>query len=150
MSGAATRHEETSALTFAQTMRWLWAQLTSMRTALVLLFLLALASIPGSMVPQTHISPIRVSDFQAEYPQLNRILEPLGMYDVYSSPWFSATYLLLFVSLLGCIIPRISKHLRDVRKPRLGCPSAWSACRSTRWPPPSSTTPSRWIMRSAG
>ena len=33
--------------------RWAWRQLTSMRTALVLLFLLALAAVPGSVVPQT-------------------------------------------------------------------------------------------------
>ncbi|MDF1487755.1 cytochrome c biogenesis protein ResB [Tessaracoccus caeni] len=121
MSPRAARSEEASALSFVQTLRWMWAQLTSMRTALVLLFLLALASIPGSMIPQTHISAITVSDFQAEHPGWNRILEPLGMYDVYASPWFSATYLLLFVSLAGCIVPRIGKYARDLRKqpPRL-------------------------------
>lgn len=37
-------------------LRWAWAQLTSMRTALFLLFLLALAAIPGSMVPQRSVS----------------------------------------------------------------------------------------------
>ena len=36
-------------------LRWAWRQLTSMRTALVLLFLLALASVPGSVVPQADI-----------------------------------------------------------------------------------------------
>lgn len=109
--------EDASALTLAQSLRWLWAQLTSMRTALVLLFLLALASIPGSLVPQTRNSPILVSDYKAEHPRLDTIFEPLGMYDVYASPWFSAIYLLLFVSLAGCILPRISKYARDLRKP---------------------------------
>ncbi len=97
--------------------RWAWGQLTSMRTALALLFLLALATIPGSMIPQSTVSPISVLDFQREYPTLNKILEPLGMYHVYTSPAFSAVYLLLFVSLIGCILPRIGKYLRSVRKP---------------------------------
>src|SRR5215472_17434993 len=36
-------------------LRWFWRQLTSMRTALILLFLLALASVPGSVLPQEGI-----------------------------------------------------------------------------------------------
>src|SRR5699024_4558583 len=42
-------------LNFVELMRWFWRQLTSMRTALVLLLLLALAAIPGSVVPQTDV-----------------------------------------------------------------------------------------------
>lgn len=98
-------------------LRWTWAQLTSMRTALFLLFLLALAAIPGSMVPQRSVSPIRVLDFKAANPGLDKWFEPLGLYNVYSSPWFSAVYILLFVSLIGCILPRIAVYLRAVRTP---------------------------------
>lgn len=97
--------------------RWGWNQLTSMRTALFLLFLLALAAIPGSIVPQQAISPIEVIEYRREHPRLDKVWEVLHMYDVYSSPWFSAIYLLLFVSLIGCILPRIAKYVRDVRKP---------------------------------
>ena len=43
--------------------RYLWRQLTSMRTALILLLLTALAAIPGSLLPQRTISPISVQDF---------------------------------------------------------------------------------------
>ncbi|HJE50696.1 MAG TPA: cytochrome c biogenesis protein ResB, partial [Tessaracoccus flavescens] len=98
-------------------LRWAWGQLTSMRTALFLLFLLALAAIPGSMIPQQSISPISVMDFQKANPFWDRIFEPLGFYNIYTSPMFSAVYLLLFVSLIGCILPRIGKYLRAVRKP---------------------------------
>ena len=50
--------------------RWLWTQLTSMRTALVLLLILALVAIPGSMVPQRPVAPIQVSDWKkANYPR---------------------------------------------------------------------------------
>lgn len=106
-----------------ESLRWLWTQLTSMRTALVLLFLVALAAIPGSLIPQRSVTPIRVQDFQRDHPTLNKLYEPLGMYDVYSSPWFSAIYLLLFLSLLGCIIPRIRVYLRAVKTPPPRIPS---------------------------
>ncbi|MCW2812439.1 MAG: resB [Friedmanniella sp.] len=96
-------------------LRFLWAQLSSMRTALVLLFALALAAIPGSLVPQRKISPVRVSDFIAAHPTLGPIYDKIGMFHVYTSPWFSAIYLLLFVSLIGCIIPRVGVYARAVR-----------------------------------
>ncbi len=97
--------------------RWLWTQITSMRTALVLLFLLAVAAIPGSLIPQYSQSAIGVTDFKRANPGLDKIYEPLGLYHVYSSVWFSAIYLLLFVSLIGCIIPRISVYARGLRNP---------------------------------
>jgi len=40
---------------------WAWRQLTSMRIALILLFLLALASVPGSMLPQQGNDPAGVA-----------------------------------------------------------------------------------------
>lgn len=104
-------------------LRWCWTQLTSMRTALVMLFLLALAAVPGSMIPQQNISPIEVADFKSANPGLDVIFEPLGMYSVYTSVWFSAIYLLLFVSLVGCILPRITLYARSIRKPPPQLPS---------------------------
>ena len=100
--------------------RWSWRQLTSMRTALVLLFLLALAAVPGSLVPQRSIDPARVAQFAADHPTLSPWYERLSLYSVYSSPWFAATYLLLFVSLVGCVLPRSRQHLAAVlaRPPR--------------------------------
>ena len=98
-------------------LRWLWAQLTSMRTALLLLFALAVAAIPGSLLPQRDVGPIRVSDFIAENPNLGPIYDKLGLFGVYTSPWFSAIYLLLFVSLIGCILPRAAVYARALRRP---------------------------------
>ena len=105
-----------SGLGFRPFMRWVWGQLTSMRTALILLFLLALAAIPGSVVPQSAQSAMKVSDFAANHPTLDRICRPLGMYHVYTSVWFSAIYLLLFISLIGCIVPRIVSHAKALRR----------------------------------
>ena len=103
--------------------RWAWTQITSMRTALLLLFLLALTAIPGSFIPQQSVTPIRVSDFAKAHPLLDRIYRPLGFYHVYTSPWFSAVYLLLFVSLIGCIVPRIAVYTRALRTPPPRMPS---------------------------
>lgn len=88
------------------TLRFVWRQLTSMRVALLLLLLLAVAAVPGSVVPQTPIDPAAVVAYTEEHPVLAPWLERVGAFDVYSSPWFSAIYLLLFVSLVGCVLPR--------------------------------------------
>jgi cytochrome c biogenesis protein len=96
-------------------LRWAWRQLTSMRTALILLFLLALGAVPGSLIPQQPIDPLKVSDFTAAHPELSSWYDRLGLFDVYRSPWFSAIYLLLFVSLVGCVVPRLATYLRAIR-----------------------------------
>ena len=79
-------------------LRWAWRQLTSMRTALVLLFLLALASIPGSVLPQRPVDPAEVRAFQQANPTLGDIYNALGLFDVFGSVWFAAIYLLLMIS----------------------------------------------------
>ena len=95
--------------------RFLWRQLTSMRTALLLLLLLALAAVPGSLVPQRSSDPNGVFQYAARDPEGFKILDALGLFSTFSSPWFSAIYLLLFVSLIGCIIPRTKHHLDAMR-----------------------------------
>jgi cytochrome c biogenesis protein len=92
-----------------------WRQLTSMRTALVLLFLLAVAAIPGSVLPQRAVNAERVRQYAADHPRLAPILDRLWGFDVFSSPWFSAIYLLLFASLIGCLVPRLRDHVRTLR-----------------------------------
>lgn len=92
-------------------LRFFWRQLTSMRTALFLLLLLALAAIPGSLVPQRTSDPNGVLQFQQTDPDTFRVLDSLGLFSTFATPWFSAIYLLLFISLVGCIIPRTKHHL---------------------------------------
>jgi cytochrome c biogenesis protein len=95
--------------------RWGWRQLTSMRTALVLLLLLAIAAVPGSIFPQRSADPNGVTQFRTDNPDLYPILDGVQLFDVYSSAWFSAIYLLLFVSLIGCVIPRTKHHWKALR-----------------------------------
>ncbi|MFJ7274754.1 cytochrome c biogenesis protein ResB [Kitasatospora sp. NPDC098663] len=88
--------------------RWMWRQLTSMRVALILLFLLSLAAIPGSLIPQYQNGQglLKVEAWKTHHTTVAPIYEKLQLFDVYSSVWFSAIYILLFVSLAGCIVPR--------------------------------------------
>lgn len=98
-------------------LRWFWRQLTSMRVALILLLLLAVATIPGSLVPQRAADPNGVLQYQQDHPDLFKVLDafPIQAFDVYSSVWFSAIYLLLFISLIGCVLPRIAHHWKALR-----------------------------------
>lgn len=107
-------------------LRFCWTQLTSMRTALVLLFALAIAAIPGSLganvLPQRPTNPVLVRDWIAAHPGLGEAFDRLGLFDVYGSPWFSAIYLLLMVSMVGCIVPRVATYARAVRAMPPGVP----------------------------
>jgi len=95
-------------------LRWCWRQLTSMRTALILLLLLGIAAIPGSLFPQRSQNPIQVKQYFSDNPTLATWLERFSLFNVYSSPWFSAIYLLLFISLIGCVLPRSIGHLKAI------------------------------------
>jgi cytochrome c biogenesis protein len=102
-------------LTARELLRWGWRQLTSMRTALILLLLLALAAVPGSLIPQSGVDSLKASRWQDEHTTLTPIYDKLGLFDVYSAPWFGAIYLMLMISLIGCIVPRVRVYWRGLR-----------------------------------
>ncbi|MFN2518066.1 MAG: cytochrome c biogenesis protein ResB [Jatrophihabitantaceae bacterium] len=99
-----------------------WRRLTSMRTALILLFLLAVAAVPGSLLPQRPLNPEKTSSYLASHGGWGRFLDSIGAFDVFGSAWFAAIYLLLFISLVGCLIPRIRLHARAVARKPLPAP----------------------------
>lgn len=102
--------------------RWAWRTLTSMRTAVILLGLLALAAVPGSLLPQRNVAsdPMAVTRFMDRYPGWSTWLDRLGFFEVFASPWFAAIYVLLLVSMVGCVVPR--------------CLTLWTSVRAA--PPP--------------
>jgi cytochrome c biogenesis protein len=93
-----------------------------MRTALLLLLLLALAAVPGSLLPQRGTAPGDVVRFEQENPTLAPALDWLGLFEVYSAPWFAAIYLLLLLAMTGCVVPR--------------CRRLWIAARAQPAPAP--------------
>ena len=105
-----------------------------MRTALLLLFLLALGAVPGGFLPQRSLNPVRVDEYIAQHPSLAPVLDRLSLFDVFAAPWFAAVYLLLFVSLVGCLVPRIRLHARALRKPPPLAPGNFTRLpASARW-----------------
>ncbi|GAB2974761.1 cytochrome c biogenesis protein ResB [Actinotalea caeni] len=86
-----------------------------MRVALILLLMLAVVALPGAFFPQRPQDPAAVADYLEANPGSGELLDRLGFFDVYASPWFSAVYLLLFVSLIGCIVPRTWAHAQAMR-----------------------------------
>ncbi|GLW95670.1 cytochrome c biogenesis protein [Actinokineospora globicatena] len=92
-----------------------WRGLTSMRTALILLFLLALAAMPGALLPQRSLNLPRALDYIEAHGWWGALLDRLQFFDVYASVWFSAIYLLLFISLVGCLVPRTVEYAKALR-----------------------------------
>jgi cytochrome c biogenesis protein len=103
-------------------LRMAWRRLTAMRTALVLLFLLAVAAVPGSLLPQRPLNPGKTASYIKSHGGWGRFLDSIGMFDVFGSAWFAAIYLLLFISLVGCLVPRIRVHARALARKPLPAP----------------------------
>src|SRR3954452_20082932 len=99
-----------------------WRGLTSMRTALVLLFLLALAALPGALLPQRTLNQRLVDQYFTDHPTIAPLLDKLKFFAVFASPWFAAVSLLLMVSLVGCLLPRTVEQIRGVRGPVVATP----------------------------
>src|SRR3954467_8857755 len=99
-----------------------WRTLTSMGTALVLLFLLALAAIPGALLPQRSLNEVKVEQYIADHPTIGPWLDRLQAFEVFSSFWFTAIYALLFISLVGCLTPRLVEHVRTLRAKPVAAP----------------------------
>jgi cytochrome c biogenesis protein len=99
-----------------------WRALTSMGTALVLLFLLALGAMPGALLPQRSLNAGKVDDYLATHPKIGPLLDKVQAFNVFGSFWFTAIYTLLFISLLGCLTPRMIEHARSMGGAPRRCP----------------------------
>jgi cytochrome c biogenesis protein len=93
-----------------------------MRTALVLLFLLALASLPGALLPQRSLNLQLVDKYFADHPRLAPLLDKVGAFEIFATPWFAAIYLLLMISLVGCLTPRSLEYVRAMRQQPVATP----------------------------
>ncbi len=90
-----------------------WRGLVTMRTALMLLFLLALGAMPGALLPQRPLNPPLVDQYISAHGWWGQLLDKLQFFNVYGSVWFAAIYVLLFVSLVGCLLPRSVDYFRQ-------------------------------------
>ena len=65
-------------------------------------------------VPTTKSKPFASKAVFYYNPATAPWLDRFSLFEVYSSPWFSAIYLLLFISLIGCVLPRSLEHLKAI------------------------------------
>jgi len=91
-----------------------WKSLTSVRLALILLLVLALAALVGTILPQDRVYGFYVERFG---PQFAWFIDRLGLDRVYRSPWFLALITLLVINLVACSLDRIPQALRRLRHP---------------------------------
>jgi cytochrome c biogenesis protein len=105
----------TTSPTLRRSVTLVWRSLRSMRTALILLLLIALAAVAGSLVPQVSVADARIASIFRDHPLRARIYEQLGLFDVFGSWWFTLLYSLLLVSLGACLLPRTRAFIRNLR-----------------------------------
>ncbi|MBD8533331.1 MULTISPECIES: cytochrome c biogenesis protein ResB [unclassified Massilia] len=85
---------------------------SSMRFAISLLMILAIAAIIGTVLRQGDIMPNYVNQFG---PFWYEVFRKLGLYTVYTSWWFLLILLVLIVSTSLCVIRNAPKMMRDMR-----------------------------------
>jgi cytochrome c biogenesis protein len=90
-----------------------WRGLVTMRTALMLLFLLAVGAMPGALLPQFPLNQPLAQQYLDSHGWWGQLLNRLQFFNVYGSVWFAAIYVLLFVSLVGCLLPRTFDYFRQ-------------------------------------
>jgi cytochrome c biogenesis protein len=82
-----------------------------MELAITLLITLAIASIIGTVLQQNQPYPDYVIKFG---PYWFEVFEKIGLYDVYSAPWFLLILALLVVSTTVCVIRHAPSMLKDM------------------------------------
>ncbi|RZI44907.1 cytochrome c biogenesis protein ResB [Herbaspirillum sp. HC18] len=105
----------TSGLQLKTERRWLAdvvELISSMRFAISLLTLIAIASVIGTVLKQNEPMPNYVNQFG---PFWFEVFDKLGLYAVYSAWWFLLIMAFLVVSTTLCIVRNTPKMLRDMR-----------------------------------
>ncbi|MDN4039810.1 cytochrome c biogenesis protein ResB [Massilia sp. YIM B02443] len=85
---------------------------SSMRFAISLLTLIAIASVIGTVLQQNQPMTNYVNQFG---PFWFEVFGKLGLYNVYASPWFLVTLVVLIVSTGLCVVRNAPRMLRDMR-----------------------------------
>lgn len=122
----------------------LWRRLRRMSTALMLLFALALATLIATIIPQEPViaSTVRAWRDGSEGPGagVSRVLDVLGLFDVFGSWWFAVLTGLLLISLTACLLPRYRVFWRNVRRPPARGTDLSRLSHRVHWPRPAGLT----------
>ena len=90
----------------------IWNFFSSVRLTIVLLIILALASIVGTLIPQREAA----AEFaQRLSPEMFRFFSALDLFDMYHSSWFRLLMACLTLNLIICSIDRFPRTLKRIR-----------------------------------
>ncbi|NIO05501.1 MAG: hypothetical protein GTN74_13075 [Proteobacteria bacterium] len=93
-----------------------WNLFSSLRLTIFLLILLAATSVLGTIILQNGTP----EQYLAEYgPNLTRVLDFFGLFDMYHSWWFLAILALLVLNLVFCSLERFPILWRQIFHPRI-------------------------------
>ncbi len=107
----------------------LWQFFSSVKLALVTLFLIAVTSIIGTIIPQKESFDFYVNNYG---PQMAQIFTILDIPDMYNSWWFLALLFLLSFNLVICSIDRFPGVWKQVTSDGLTVPAQRVEKMSTR------------------
>ena len=98
----------------------IWSFFASVRLTVVLLIVIAVASILGTLIPQQEEAQRIMRELP---PALVSTLQSLQLFDMYHSLWFLLLMVLLAVNLIVCSLNRFPRTWRIFQSARLGEPS---------------------------
>ena len=93
-----------------------WRALCRMRTAVILLAIVAGLSVIGSMLPQKALQPVRAQGWVQSHQVVGPFLDNMGLFGVYESWWLLVAAALMYVSLTNCVFTRSRALVRRWRR----------------------------------
>ena len=92
-----------------------WSFFTSLKLAIFVIIILAIASIVGTIIEQNQ----PIDKYRQIYTDgAIRIFETLSLFDMYHSWWFLLLLVLFTVNLICCTVDRLPRVVRIVRNPK--------------------------------
>ena len=94
----------------------LWQSLSSIKTGVVLIILVVIFSAAGTVILQRPMTD--AGDMQRAYsPQMLRVLDAIGLTDVFHARWFLALLILVCLSIIAASIDRFPNAWRYFARP---------------------------------
>jgi len=98
--------------TFSDILKSLWQRISSMSLAIILLVVLAIASVIGTVLLQNQAQTDYLQQFG---PLWYWVFRSFGLFDMYHTWWFMGILGFLMVSLSSCLWRNVPKMLKDMR-----------------------------------
>ena len=103
-----------------------WRELRRMRTAIILLAVLAAMAMVGTLLPQIPQNPRAVMGYVLGHPVTAPWFARLGLFDVFGSWFFIAIATLMYVSIGAGLVVRVPAAWRRSQQPALRTRGLWA------------------------